>query len=238
MPRRVAGIASRSRNLPELAYRAIRQEISFGRLAPGDRLTEAVLAEALGMSRTPVRESLLALAREGLILKEGRSFVLAPLTLEDVDEVREMRLLLEPAAIRRAVTAMNPSILAGLSRALLAQKTAHAASDSDAFIVANGTFRSTLLATISNRRLRRAIEMYGDHMHFLRVRLRDPRSREIVLKRLTNLLRAMRAGDAEGAVEIWSKHIESADASAREWVREMSERNTRTILLPDRAVRA
>jgi DNA-binding GntR family transcriptional regulator len=205
---------------------------------PGDRLTEAALADALGVSRTPVREGLLALAREGLLVKEGRSFMLPPLTLEDIQEVREMRRLLELPAMRGAVGTLTASALAELSNALLMQKSAHADGNVDAFIAANGAFRHAVLAMISNRRLRRAIEIYGAHMSILRARLRDPRWRDLVTKNLTALLRAMRAGDAEGAVRIWSKHIDDSDAAAREWLREMNERSAPPLLPLRRAARA
>jgi DNA-binding GntR family transcriptional regulator len=215
-------LGTRSRNLPELAYAAIRRQISDGRLAPGDRLTEAAIAEALGISRTPVREGLLALAREGLLVKHGRSFCLPPLTLQDINEIHEMRQFLEPPAIRWAAGAMSASTLAQLSEALLAQKAAHAANRTEAFIAANGAFRSALLATISNRRLRRAIEIYGDHIHVMRSRLRYPRWRELVIRNLSELVRAMRARDADGCARVWSKHIDDAQASAREWLAEIN----------------
>jgi DNA-binding GntR family transcriptional regulator len=204
---------------------------------PGDRLTEAAIAEALGMSRTPVRESLLALARDGLLVKEGRSFMLPALTLEDINEVREMRQLLEPPAIRRAVGAMTAATLAELSRELLAQKSAHADGRVEEFIAANGEFRSALIATIPNRRLRRAIDIYGAHMHILRTRLHDPLWRELVVKNLSNLLRAIRAGGADNAARVWSKHIDDADTAAREWLKEMSEHSEPSLLPARRAGR-
>ena len=67
----------------------------------GQPLQEEVLAAQLGVSRTPVREALTRLASEGLLASDGRSFVVPALTERDIDEIYELRLMLEPEALRR-----------------------------------------------------------------------------------------------------------------------------------------
>ena len=80
-----APAAARAESLRDGVYRALRRQISFGELGPGDRLTEIKVAAALAVSRTPVREGLASLAREGLLVREGRSYVVPSLDQDDIN---------------------------------------------------------------------------------------------------------------------------------------------------------
>lgn len=88
-----------------VAYRAIRDDIADGSLLPGQWVREGPLAEQLGVSRTPVREALNALAAEGLVeIVRHRGARVASWTVRDVDEVYSLRALLEGEGARLAVT--------------------------------------------------------------------------------------------------------------------------------------
>jgi DNA-binding GntR family transcriptional regulator len=215
-----AGAASCAGSLRDGVYRALRRRISFGELVPGDRLTEIKVAASLQVSRTPVREGLAALAREGLLVREGRSYVVPALDQDDINEVFELRSLLEPYAVRRAAETARAADVAELTQALREQKAAHAAGDSGGFIAANIRFRNALVGMVRNRRLRRAIALYNDYLSFLRVSFREARWRAVILRNFELFVRAVRAGDGAAAARIWRKHLsEGADATARAWLR-------------------
>ena len=215
-----AEAAGRAGSLRDGVYRALRRRISFGELGPGDRLTEIKVAAALRVSRTPVREGLAALAREGLLVREGRSYVVPSLDQDDINEVFELRSLLEPHAVRRAAEMARGAEVAELVQALREQKAAHAADDSEGFIAANIRFRDALVGMVRNRRLRRAIALYNDYLSFLRVSFREPHWRAVIIRNFDLFVRAVRAGDGAAAVKIWRKHLsEGADATARAWLR-------------------
>jgi DNA-binding GntR family transcriptional regulator len=216
-----ATAASRSEGLRDTVYSALRHQISLGALQPGDRLTENKVAAALRVSRTPVREGLAALAREGLLARQGRSYVVPSLDADDIDEVLELRSLLEPHAVQQATETAREGSLAELTLAFREQKAAHAAEDAERFIAANIRFRDALVAMIPNRRLRRAMMLNNDYLSFLRAWFREARWRAIIVANFGRLVRAMRAGDGAGAAKIWRRHlVESADAIAREWLRQ------------------
>jgi len=82
----------------------LREAIFRGKLAPGEQLREVSLAEALGVSRGPIREALGQLEREGLVIipRNGRATV-ARLTKEDFDEVYSLRMGLERVAVQYAI---------------------------------------------------------------------------------------------------------------------------------------
>ncbi len=84
-------------------YEKLKLMILDGELAGGEPLVERPLAERLGVSRTPIRETIFRLEREGLVrMVEGKGAFVASYTLEDMIEIYEMREGLEPLAARLA----------------------------------------------------------------------------------------------------------------------------------------
>lgn len=91
------------RTAQQLAYEVVRRAILRGALAPGTRLTQGQLADQLELSTTPVREALRRLAAEGLVrIDHHRGAIVRGHDKEELSEVYELRLLLEPLAIRKA----------------------------------------------------------------------------------------------------------------------------------------
>ncbi|MBS1843173.1 MAG: GntR family transcriptional regulator [Actinobacteria bacterium] len=77
----------------------LREAILRGAFAPGDRLPEEQLAEALGVSRGPVRQALALLEREGMVVRRrNRGAIVARLSREDLNEVFSLRVVIEPVA--------------------------------------------------------------------------------------------------------------------------------------------
>jgi DNA-binding GntR family transcriptional regulator len=93
--------------------RDLRERVSSGRIGPGTALSQAGLAEEYGVSRIPVRDALQTLAAEGLVDLRGSTAVVTPLTIEDLQELYEMREAVEPFATRLAVPQVGR---AGISR--------------------------------------------------------------------------------------------------------------------------
>lgn len=118
--RRQAGTHDRSgRNLRSLAYDALREEIVLGRLQPGDSVSEADRAAALGISRTPVREAIQRLAAEGLVETfPKRGTLVARLSPRDVRESFELREAVEGMCAKLAAERRSDGDLADLRNAL------------------------------------------------------------------------------------------------------------------------
>lgn len=91
------------RTAQQLAYEVVRRAIMRGALQPGTRLTQGQLAGQLGLSTTPVREALRRLAGDGLVrIDAHRGAIVRGLDRAELTEIYELRLLLEPLAIRKA----------------------------------------------------------------------------------------------------------------------------------------
>src|SRR5258708_8660357 len=86
----------RSTALRDQVYERMRESIRTGHVRPGDRLQEIALAEALGVSRTPVREALALLARDGLAEMQGPGFVVTPLSPHAIAPIFALLPLLPP----------------------------------------------------------------------------------------------------------------------------------------------
>jgi DNA-binding GntR family transcriptional regulator len=107
----VSGVPNRR----DLAYRGIKERIVQGDLGPSMPLSEATLARILRTSRTPVREALWRLAQERYVQRgPGRGYMVAPVTLELIQNLFEMRRLLEGAAAARAAEDGGDSLVARL----------------------------------------------------------------------------------------------------------------------------
>ncbi|CAG0979400.1 HTH-type transcriptional regulator McbR [Burkholderiales bacterium] len=198
--------------LSEQVYHKLRGHLRSGEIAGGQPLQEVPLAERLGVSRTPVREALTRLASEGLLVSDGRSFVVPAFTRQDVDDIYEVRFLIEPAAIKDiARLTRDKAARAPLEDALAEAAAAHKAGDALAFREANIAFRGAWLALVPNPRLVKVIEQYADHMQHIRaITLGDPSMRGIVLKGLRSILRALASGDGDAAAAATFVHLQNA----------------------------
>jgi DNA-binding GntR family transcriptional regulator len=202
--------------LRDQVYERMRESIRTGRVRPGDRLQEIALAEALGVSRTPVREALALLARDGLAEPQGRGFVVTGLSAKDIDDIFALRRLLEPAAVRDAANAATDGGVAVVRIAVEHSRAAHEANDVPAFMRANAEFRAAWLAMVPNQRLVRAVRLYDDHVESLRhMTLSDAPTRSIALAGLVAMLDAFAARDGVKAEAAMMVHLGRAEAALR-----------------------
>ncbi|MFF2244076.1 GntR family transcriptional regulator [Arthrobacter sp. NPDC058130] len=101
------------------AYEALRDDIIEWRLLPGTVLAEVEQSERLGVSRTPLREALSRLTAEGLTTTGGRGVVVTDISLDDIDELFELRETLEGKAAALAAERGDPETFDALRRELL-----------------------------------------------------------------------------------------------------------------------
>ncbi|MBL8318774.1 MAG: GntR family transcriptional regulator [Burkholderiaceae bacterium] len=198
--------------LAERVYHALRERLRSGAIGPGQPLQEVQLAEALGVSRTPVREAMARLATEGLLASDRRSFTVPALTRQDVDDIYEVRYLVEPAALKRvAPLTVDARRRARIDAALAAAVAAHRAGNADAFRQAHIDYRNAWLALVPNTRLVRVVEQYADHMQHIRaLTLGDAAVRTIVLRGLKRVAAALAAGDGDAAAAAMLDHLRHA----------------------------
>ena len=155
----------RTRSRADFVYETLRNAISDGRIAGGERVREEEVARNLGVSRTPVREALQRLQQRGLlVLGAGRGLVVAQLSQQQVVELYAMREILEGSAARFAAmhaTAADIDILRQLQEEL---KTAQG----DGHASLNRRFHQAIYEAAHNRYLMQTLESLNDSFALLR----------------------------------------------------------------------
>jgi DNA-binding GntR family transcriptional regulator len=122
------------------------------RYAPHELLTEGELADAVGVSRTPVREALLRLQAEGLVrLLPKRGALILPVTAAEVADVWETRRIIETYAVRKAVAARESALLGKLEAHVHRMREALRARDARAYVEADRDFHDAIVAHTGNQ---------------------------------------------------------------------------------------
>jgi len=130
----------------EVVHRQLRRAILVGELAAGDSFSQVQLAARCGVSRTPLREALRMLQREGLVTSEpNRKVTVAPFSLPDLEQIYGMRITLEAAAIRASVPQMTPEDIADLQGLLARMEHFAAEADYDRWEVPHRAFHQSLV---------------------------------------------------------------------------------------------
>jgi GntR family transcriptional regulator of vanillate catabolism len=201
-----------SESLVDRVYRQLRRLILEGRLAPGERLRQEVLARDLGISRTPLREALNRLASEGLIeFRPHRSAVVAEYSERDITADYEARLVLEPAAARLAALRRDPETLKALRAALRAAE--RAGGDVERLFAANRAFHTALVAGAGNPHLTRFVEsLWGGRIapvfYARQARLPGQQARDAADH--ASIAELIGRGAADEAAEAVRNHLERA----------------------------
>lgn len=177
--------------LADRAYDHVRNEILCGRLSVGSVVAEGTVAEELGISKTPVREALQSLRRDGLLeLGPRRQVIVRGFSDEHRREIVDVRIALESLSVRRACERMTIEQIDQLRLLLIQQKRAVDAHDEDRFIELDERF----------------------HLHIAAGA--DLPTVERFLAQLRGFVRVMRLGRTRppGVLqEVWSEHERIAD---------------------------
>jgi DNA-binding GntR family transcriptional regulator len=200
----------------QVAYERIKSDIFDFRLLPGDRFSEPEIAERFGMSRTPVREALLRLEREGYVTVEQRSgWQVRQLDFKAFDEFYDVRLILESAAIRRVCELDPQPPLTSLREAWLAPRSQWL-SDPRAASELDEAFHATLVAAAGNRQLSR---MHGEIAERIRIIRRldflHPERIRSTYQEHAQILRHVLRRQADSALLLLRSHIAASKAEVR-----------------------
>ncbi|KOG45520.1 GntR family transcriptional regulator [Streptomyces decoyicus] len=205
----------------ERVYAHIKDAVLDRRYEGGMLLTEGELADAVGVSRTPVREALLRLEVEGLIkLYPKKGALVLPVSAQEIADVVETRLLVEKHAAAKAVPV--PEALTGELTELLETMREQAASgDLAAVSVTDRAFHAAIVRSAGNQILDRLYEQLRDRQLRMGVAVMHAHPDRIA-KNITEhaeILEALRAGDADAATDAVHRHVS--------WVRNLAQGDAR-----------
>ncbi|MEU6893094.1 GntR family transcriptional regulator [Streptomyces sp. NPDC046557] len=198
-------------------YQHVKQGVLGRRYEGGVLLTEGEVAEAVGVSRTPVREALLRLETEGLLkLYPKKGALVLPVSAQEIADVIETRLLVEEFTVRKAVPA--PAALLERLAALIGEQRRHAAEgDLVALMAADRAFHAEIVRNAGNQILGRLYDQLRDRQLRMGVALlhAHPERVERTLAEHTEILDALRAGEPETAAAAVRAHVGRVEALVR-----------------------
>jgi DNA-binding GntR family transcriptional regulator len=196
-------------SLTEFAIERIRGAIVDGALELGQQISEAALSTNLGISKTPVREALVRLQSEGLVVIHPRrgTFVFT-MSEEELAEICECRLALERAALQAAMGRSAAALADALAVITAAMDRAWEASDALGYRRLDSRFHLAFFEHCANRYLLDAYQLIAGKMAALRTRLSS--SPDHVKKSYVehiNMAERIRRGDLKGTLRVLDGHI-------------------------------
>lgn len=194
----------------EFVRSILRRAILNGELGGGTRLVQAEIAATLDVSTTPVREALRDLATEGLVqFDPHRGAIVAELSSDDVHDIYEIRMVLEPLAMRQAVPQLSETLLERLRELHKSMLDEPHSAD---WVDRNRVFHMAVYETAASTRLAAIIRNLQDaSVMYIGASLKDkPSLRDEANDDHAQILTALENRDVEAAVAAITRHLRTA----------------------------
>jgi len=203
---------------PQHALEGLRRAIVAGLLRPGQRVPQEEVAGQLGVSVAPVREALRILEQEGQVTYlPRRGYFVTTLQINDLEEIYELRALLEARAARSAIQTLDED---ALERILIAARdcvNAVDAGDVSAELAANRRFHFAILDSPEHPHTMRLIRLLWDSTEAYRaLYYNSPVERRSSIEAHDRIIEALREHDADQLVKELASHRERALTVLRE----------------------
>ncbi|WP_421937667.1 GntR family transcriptional regulator [Phenylobacterium sp.] len=209
---------SAARSQTSLAYQRLRADIMFGRHAPGARLKINDLAQRMEVSPGAIREGLSRLVAEQLVVSQDqKGFAVAPLSIQDLEDLTDLRCEVEAIALRRALAngddAWEAAVLAAAHR--LSRVPPRVGRDLDAtmaWIARHAEFHAALVSACGSRRLRDLhAQLYEQSERYRGLSAHADRDRDVGGEHQA-IVDAALARDADRLVDLMVRHIRATTA--------------------------
>lgn len=194
----------------EQCYYTIKKMIYKGNFKPGERINEAQLAKNLNVSKSPVREAIRILEKEGLLVIEKSRVIVYEPTIKDLKEIYYCRMALESFAVRQFIEVAPNSELDELSRILMeTEKAINEKRDPKSIIELNSKFHSSILEFSRNKRLQKQTEDLRGLTYFYRILSFKGKNRpKEILEEHQQILYYIKKRNSEKASMQMNKHLE------------------------------
>jgi DNA-binding GntR family transcriptional regulator len=198
--------------LTERAYEQLRRDIISCSIPPGSEISETQICSQYDLGKAAVRVALTRLAHDGLVRAiPRRGYMVAPVTLQDIQDVFELRLMLEPAAARLAAGKVNAQQLRAYDEVCSAGYQPGDAKSTARFLEANKAFHVAIAQATGNARLASAIEQLLDEMtRLLHLGLGLRKGTQESHFEHKSLVKALARGDGETAERICREQIDAS----------------------------
>jgi DNA-binding GntR family transcriptional regulator len=211
------GALSGRRTMTDAVYEQLKAAIVELRIPPGAPLREAEIAQGLSVSKTPVREALGRLEQDGLVtLNSFRSANVTDYTARDLQEIYELREIIEVAAARAAAESMSDKGLADLGRIasecvrLNAKGGGGGGESAPELVQLISEFDTVLYEEVTNRRIRAILDNLAAHLARIgRLTTEIPGRIDASVREHAQIYEAIKRRDPESASRFMRDHIRS-----------------------------
>ena len=199
-------------------YQILRNALWRGEFTPGQRLQEVDLANQLHVSRSPVREALRQLAADGLVIEiPNKGVYVKTFTAKDIDEIFDVRLMLESYAIRRSPQNMTDGQRAHLMEILQMLEQTHESGDLDRYVVADDDLHKQIIQLGGNSLVDDLYYRVRSMNQQFRIRSLSSHNRfQDSVAEHQDLITALVTGEVERAIEVNSRHLALACSCIKE----------------------
>ena len=199
-----------SRPIREIAYEVLKKAIITGEIPAGERIVETDYADRLHISRTPLREALRKLERDGLVeYVMRRGVVVRAFTIDDVQEIYTIRNALEMLTLPAIIKNAGPEEIASLREKLAEMDRLQEKDDVEALSPLARSFHWELTCISGQKRILRVIEGQDEYIRrFSAMAIRQEDRRVAAHQEHHKLVDYVEAKDLERFTELTKKHIE------------------------------
>ena len=194
-------------NTVSKAYDYLYQGILSGKFPLGSPISEVQIGNKIGVSRSPIREALKQMASEGLVKQyPGRGTFVTEITLQDLEEIFELRILLELFSLRKAYRWLDKDTLEDLEHLML---NLNEKSSEQEYYDANLKFHSTIISYCNNKRVKLFYQMLSSQLAIVYSISAWTPSHDIMSKNHhLEIIQALKDKDIDLAVERLRFHLE------------------------------
>ncbi|MBQ8269183.1 MAG: GntR family transcriptional regulator [Clostridia bacterium] len=198
-------------SLADQVFERLENDILLGKYPRGSYLTEHALVEDLGVSRTPIRESLRRLEQEHIIEVSSRGILVLGVTLDDLADIYAMRLQLEPMVVARAAAVATDEEIAELRETLELQQYYVGRHDSDRIKFMDSKFHELLYrASHSTVFYDTLLPLHKKVQKFRKASVENESRADRSFAEHRAILSAIEARDADAAYAAMRAHVENA----------------------------
>lgn len=203
---------SSSRSFP--VYQSLRQAIIEQALKPGVKLPEDTIGETFGVSRSVVRNALVRLEVEGLVdLQPNRGASVAQPTIDEANDVFDMRRCLEQDVVRR-LCLMDPKPIVKALNQHIKEEKKYLKSDNARSIRLAGEFHILLAELTGSRILANYVNEIASRCSLIMARFAKSHSAECGVEEHQELVRLIKDGNTEAAIQAMEAHLDSVQGRA------------------------
>lgn len=201
----------------DFAYKVIKEKILSGELPPPTTISEEALQAELKISRTPIREALRTLRKEGFVeIYPRKGIIVAPISLDLLKDIYDVRLAIEPIVARRACGKIPDEVLHKFKDKLInpPKSLVQDAELSRYYNTLDSELHRALSKYAQNRFFTESMALVADHERRIRNMTFNPATNDVVTAEHLAMIDALLARDEQTLAELATHHVENAKKKA------------------------